>query len=121
LAHEWRRLTGKPFVFAFWAVRLDALERGRHLNLARIFQRSRDRGTESGSIATIAREWSTRIGLKEADIVQYLTVNIDYTLDRENHAGLQLFLRYAHESGLLDRLPELRFLGPVAFSGAAAL
>src|ERR1022692_3124681 len=27
LAHEWREFTGMPFVFAFWAVRLDALER----------------------------------------------------------------------------------------------
>jgi chorismate dehydratase len=27
LAHLWHRATGKPFVFAFWAVRLDALNR----------------------------------------------------------------------------------------------
>ncbi len=36
LAHEWKQLTGKPFVFAFWAVRLDALHRLRKgLNLIR--------------------------------------------------------------------------------------
>src|SRR6516164_11283279 len=27
LGHEWKRLTDKPFVFAFWAVRLEALQR----------------------------------------------------------------------------------------------
>ncbi len=118
LAHEWRRLTGKPFVFAFWAVRMGALERAGDLDLARIFQLSRKHGTEMSSIATIAREWSPRLGLPEDDILSYLTVNIDYQLDRENHAGLQLFLRYAHEHGLLKSLPELRFLGPLAFGGA---
>ncbi len=117
LAHEWHRLTGKPFVFAFWAVRMDALARGSDLNLARIFQRSRDHGIASSSIATIAQEWSPRLGLSEADITSYLTLNIDYKLGRENHAGLQLFLRYAHEIGLLTTKPELRFLGPVAFAG----
>src|SRR5215813_3816819 len=29
LAEEWRRLTGKPFVFAFWAVRMAALSESR--------------------------------------------------------------------------------------------
>jgi chorismate dehydratase len=118
LAHEWRRLTGKPFVFAFWAVRLDALERGGSLELARIFQLSRKHGTESSSIATISREWSPRLGLAEDDITSYLTTNIDYAFHRENHSGLQLFLRYSHEIGLLKTLPELRFLGPLAFGGA---
>ena len=27
LAHLWRERTGQPFVFAFWAVRLDSLNR----------------------------------------------------------------------------------------------
>ena len=118
LAHEWRRLTGKPFVFAFWAVRMDALSRAGDLDLTRIFQLSRDHGIETSSLATIAREWSPRLGLSEDQITSYLTVNIDYELGRENHAGLQLFLRYAHESGLLKSPPNLRFLGPVAFSGS---
>ena len=115
LAHEWRSRTGKPFVFAFWAIRLDSLERADDLEVARIFQRSRNHGTEDKNIATIAREWSPRLGLSEADIIRYLTVSIDYTLDRENHSGLQLFLRYSAEIGLLPHVPELRFLGPLAF------
>jgi chorismate dehydratase len=118
LAHEWRRLTGKPFVFAFWAVRMDALERGGEQDLARIFQRSRDHGTADTSLAAIAQDWAPRLGLSEADVTTYLTVNIDYELSRENHSGLQLFLRYAQEIGLLDTPPELRFLGPAAFSSA---
>src|SRR5271167_4222911 len=55
LAHEWRERTGKPFVFAFWAVRLDALDRQpREIDLAQVFQRSRDHGLQPESIITIA-------------------------------------------------------------------
>lgn len=117
LAHEWHKLTGKPFVFAFWAVRLDALNRQkRGLNLARVFQRSRDHGLQPENIAAIAEEWSPKLGLSRDDVRDYLTRNIHYYLDRENHAGLQLFLQYSREIGLLPEIPELRFLGPVAFA-----
>jgi len=115
LAHEWRQRTGKPFVFAFWAVRLDALARAdRAENLANVFQCSRDHGLELGNIITLAREWSPKLGLDPEEIRQYLTENIHYYLDRDNHAGLQLFLHYAQELGLIRDVPELRFLGPVA-------
>src|SRR6516164_10151273 len=116
LAHDWRRLTGKPFVFAFWAVRMDALHRqpeGR--KLIETFQHSRDHGLLPESIEVLAEEWGLKLGITEAEVTAYLTENIDYYLDRENHAGLQLFLTYAHEVGLIPTVPELRFLGPVAF------
>ena len=119
LAHEWHKHTGKPFVFAFWAVRLEALERkARDLDLTKLFQRSRDHGLQAENLQLIAEEWSTRLGMSEAEICKYLTENIHYYLDRENHAGLQLFLQYSHEIGLLPETPELRFLGPVAFGSA---
>jgi chorismate dehydratase len=117
LAHEWRVRTGKPFVFAFWAVRLDALNRlAKDVNLAKVFQKSRDHGLEPANIAALAREWAPRLGLTEDEITTYLTQNIHYSLDREYHSGLQLFFRYCHEIGLIPHLPHLRFLGPVAFS-----
>ena len=116
MANEWHRYTGKPFVFAFWAVRLDALERHPPgLNLAEIFQRSRDHGLQPENVAAIANEWSSKLGLDPEEIRRYLTENIHYYLDRDNHAGLQLFLRYAQELDLIQQVPELRFLGPVAF------
>jgi chorismate dehydratase len=119
LAHVWHRTTGKPFVFAFWAVRLEALNRQpAGMNLAKVFQQSRDHGLEPHSLDVIAREWSPKLGLSEDDIRSYLTENIHYYLDRENHAGLNLFLQYSHEIGLIPAVPDLRFLGPVAFGGA---
>ena len=119
LGHEWRRRTGKPFVFAFWAVRLDALARQpQGMDLIRTFQHSRDEGLQPDSIATLASEWGQRLGLTEAEVVTYLTKNIHYYLDRENHEGLKLFLEYAVETGLAPKVPDLRFLGPVAFGSS---
>lgn len=116
LARIWREQTGKPFVFAFWAVRLDALQRKPEgLKLANVFQQSRDHGLEPQNIDAIAKQWSPRIGLSEADVRSYLTTNINYYLDRENHSGLKLFFDYCQEIGLVAAVPELRFLGPVAF------
>lgn len=118
LAHIWREKTGLPFVFAFWAVRLDALNRKpKDLTLTKVFQTSRDHGLEPQNLNVIAQEWAPKLGLSEDDIRDYLTSNIHYYLDRENHAGLKLFLLYAHEIGLIPKVPELRFLGPVAFGG----
>ena len=119
LGHDWKRLTGKPFVFAFWAVRLDALNRQpKGMKLIETFQQSRDHGLAPENIATQATQWAPRLGITEAEVVTYLTENIHYYLDRENHGGLELFLNYAHEIGLIPSVPELRFLGPVAFGGA---
>jgi chorismate dehydratase len=118
LAHEWRQRTGKPFVFAFWAARLDALNRlAKGICLTKIFQQSRDHGLQPENIAILAKEWSQRLGLSEAEVTTYLTEHIHYYLDPENHSGLQLFLHYAHELGLIAQIPDLRFLGATAFSG----
>jgi chorismate dehydratase len=116
LGHDWRRLTGKPFVFAFWAIRMDALRRQpKGTSLVTTFQQSRDRGLLPQNIDRIAKDWAPRLGITESEITTYLTKNIHYYLDRENHAGLQLFLAHAHEVGLIPAVPDLRFLGPVAF------
>jgi chorismate dehydratase len=134
LAEEWIRHTGKPFVFAFWAVRQNALQedarRGDWLcgdgrsrpsasrsdaslpspDLAQIFQQSRDHGLEPASLDQITREWAPRLGLKESDVHSYLTENIYYDLDPPCLEGLQLFYRYAAEIGALPAAPQIDFL-----------
>ncbi len=116
LGHEWSALTGKPFVFAFWAMRLDALHRQpKGLDLIATFQQSRDHGLQPENVARIADEWGPKLNMTHAEVVDYLTQNIQYYLNRENHEGLQLFLSYAREVGIIPSVPELRFLGPVAF------
>jgi chorismate dehydratase len=135
LAEEWIRHTGKPFVFAFWALRQQALEAnalrgdgacgdGRprpsaarsaavtQQDLATIFQQSRDHGLEPASLDQIAREWAPRLGLGETDVRSYLTDNIYYHLDSACLDGLRLFYRYAAEIGALPAAPEISFLSP---------
>ena len=111
LAEEWIRLTGKPFVFAVWAVRQAALKNAPPaLDLAAIFLDSRDHGLLPASLDQIAREWAPRLGLSETEIRTYLTDNIYYDLDTGCLDGLQLFYRYANECGVLPATPSLRFL-----------
>src|SRR5580693_717455 len=64
LAEEWIRLTGKPFIFAFWAVRHAALKDAPHdLDLAAVFQKSRDHGLLPESLDRIGSEWAPRFDL----------------------------------------------------------
>lgn len=110
LAEEWIRYTGKPFVFAFWAVREEALrEADSTLDLAALFRHSRDNGLQRENLELISQEWAPRVGLSEAEIRSYLTKNIHYQLDSGCSEGLQLFYRYAAELRLLPAAPELRF------------
>jgi chorismate dehydratase len=128
LAEEWIRHTGKPFVFAFWAVRQDALQEDESCgdgrirpsaersdaslwqDLATIFRQSRDHGLEPASLDQITRDWAPKLSLKESDIRSYLTENIYYHLDPPCLEGLQLFYRYAAEIGALPAAPEICFL-----------
>jgi len=110
LAEEWIRFTGKPFVFAFWAVRQAAMkDAGASLDLATIFQKSRDHGLLPANVELIAKEWGPRLGLSEASVKSYLTENIYYSLDSACLEGMQLFYRYAAECGALPAAPALRF------------
>jgi chorismate dehydratase len=114
LAEEWIRYTGKPFVFAFWAVRSDALKQADpSLDLAGRFRQSRDHGLKSDSLRQIAREWAPRLGLGENDVLAYLTENIHYQLDAGCLEGMQLFYRYATEIGALPSIPKLQFADSV--------
>lgn len=108
LAEEWLRFTGKPFVFAFWAVRDEAIKAS-GIDLAAIFQKSRDHGLEPGNLFQITQAWSKKLGLPVTDLHSYLTANIFYYLDDSCLEGLRLFYRYAHECKALPLAPELNF------------
>ncbi|HEV2021580.1 MAG TPA: menaquinone biosynthesis protein [Terriglobales bacterium] len=116
LAEEWHRLTAKPFVFAFWAVRREALAQA-PLDLARTFQQSRDHGLQPANLQQLGREWAPRVSLSEVKVVSYLTQNIDYSLDAENLAGMELFFRYAAEAELLPQSRPVEFLAARAGAG----
>ena len=109
LGEEWKRWTYLPFVFAFWVIRKAALQDlSDGPNIASVFQQSRDNGVKH--IPKIASTWSKKLRLGPEIIREYLSSNIDYSLDAENMQGLQLFFRYAAECNVLPPAPELRFV-----------
>ena len=109
LGEEWTRRTGKPFVYAFWAVRQAALANHPLTeSLAGIFQKSRDRGL--AHVAEIAQEWAPRLGIDEAGIRDYLVGNMRYGFDQEQMAGLNLFFTLASEVGVMKEVRSLNFI-----------
>jgi chorismate dehydratase len=111
LAEQWVQLTGKPFVFAFWAIRRSALEAEPNpQEISEIFQQSREEGLKPDHLDAISRSWSVRLGVDARRVRRYLTENIHYYLDAPCLDGLQLFYRYAEECGVLAAAPQLRFL-----------
>ncbi len=111
LAEEWIGFTGKPFVFAFWAVRQASLKDAPHdLDLAAVFQKSRDHGLLPENLDRIAREWASRAGLSQEQIKTYLSENIHYFLDPACLDGMRLFYQLARECGALLAAPPLVFL-----------
>jgi chorismate dehydratase len=103
LGEEWTRLTGLPFVFAFWA--------GREGAVAPQGVKRLQRALESGlaSIATIAEEHAHGVKERAAAYEAYLRTNIVYSLGEEERAGLVEFYRRAHALALIPAVPELRF------------
>jgi len=103
LGAEWTRLTGLPFVYAFWAGPQGAVspEGVRTLQAAL----AQGQGALGAIAARHARGDATRAATYEA----YLRDNIVYRLGEAERAGLLEFLRRAHALGLVPAVPELRF------------
>ncbi len=101
LAHEWRTLTGLPFISAVWCT---APAGGKVLDegmgaIAEDLIRSRDHGLEN--IEALAAEWAPRLPIPESTIREYLSTNIHYVLDEECIEGMRGFFRMAAETGVL--------------------
>lgn len=103
LAHEWRTLTGQPFVSAVWAAAASIPIDDR---VIQDFIRSRDHGLHN--IDALAQEWSLRMPLSEQTIRTYLTENIHYILDDECIEGMRAFFQMAAQASILPSyIPQL--------------
>jgi chorismate dehydratase len=110
LAEEWVTRTGKSFVFAFWAIRKQALVGRNSQAIAEVFKKSRDHGVSPKNLEAIAQEWAPRLGLTIDAVRVYLTRNIHYYLDPPCLEGLDLYYRLGAEIGALPPAPELHFV-----------
>lgn len=109
LSEEWTRLTGKGFVFALWAARENAATEKQLQELARDLQASRGSGLKH--LREIADAYSKRLDLPADELERYLRENIQYTLNDLALEGLNLFLFYAQQTGLILEPHALRFAG----------
>jgi chorismate dehydratase len=104
LAAEWKKFTGLPFVFAFWAGHRD-----QNLSLCRKdFEDSREFGL--AHVDDISSEYALKLNMQPAEVKVYLTENINYSLDEENLRGLCLFFKLAREAGIIPVEKELHFV-----------
>jgi chorismate dehydratase len=110
LAEAWIARTGKPIVFAFWAIRRQALKDRDASAIVHSFKESRDHGLKPKNLEAIIQEWAPKLGLTAPVARAYLTHNIHYYLDPPCLEGLQLFYRYSEEVKALPAASQLAFL-----------
>jgi chorismate dehydratase len=110
LAEEWVAWTGKPAVFAFWAIRQQSLAGRDVAAIAKAFKDSRDHGLSHENLEAITQKWALSLGLAVEVVRAYLTQNIYYYLDDPCLEGLRLFYRFGAEVGALPPAPALRFI-----------
>jgi predicted solute-binding protein len=112
VAYEWRALTGWPCVLAMWVGRREAVT----AQVVADFAASKEYGVaRTGEIAEAAAE---KLELPAAQLESYLRENIDFTLDAENRAGLELYFRKAAALGLIAEARAVEYaVAPAAAKG----
>ncbi len=103
LGEAWLELTGLPFVYAFWAGPAGVLAGGD----VQALQEARDEGVRHPD--EIGADSYPGDRDRQQVAARYLRDNIKYYLGDEERAALELFYRYAAESGVTAATAPLRF------------
>jgi len=99
----WKDLTGLPFVFAFWAVRKEAVDRLSDVDFTVTKSEAR------ASLGRIIDESANHLQLPHQYVEEYLTHCIHYDLDAECLEGLRRFYGLASRVGLIGSVRPLEF------------
>lgn len=110
LGEAWYALTGLPFVFAVWAVRVEVWAAAaaevravhRALQASKAYTRA-----HPDTMLALARE---RIGLPAEACRRYLRERLCFDLGPRHLEGLRTFLTMLAEAGALPQLPRLSFI-----------
>ena len=105
LGEDWTRVTGRPFVYAFWAGRPGVVDEAG----VRRLQDALRHGL--GRLDGIAASYNGLGAGQAARSESYLRHNIVYRLGEDEQMGVREFYRRAFALGLIPRAPELRFHG----------
>jgi chorismate dehydratase len=103
VAHQWREMTALPCVLAVWAARREAVTP----ELIADFLASKKFGM--ANISDIAEGAALKLDLPARSLERYLRENIDFWLDAENIAGLQLYYKLCAEAGLTASVKPIEF------------
>lgn len=112
LGAAWTAMTGLPFVWAFWAGRLDRGTPG----IVDALAGARRRGEQA--LAEIAAAHDGGDPGRRRVIERYLRNHIRYDLDGRFEAGFRRYIALAATLGLVPPDVEVRFFEPTALSGA---
>lgn len=102
LGHEWKNLTGLPFVFAAWLVPAGIIRPG----MAELLNESFRLGWENLEI--VARDSAERFGISPEFALLYFTKNIHYHFGEAELAGWNAFGKLCYKHGLISKVPVLR-------------
>ena len=94
LGHEWKELTGLPFVYAMWVARRDVDTQ----SLRRRLLAARERGVSN--LREISAEAARDTGLDAEQCLNYIENVMRYDLGDREVAALERFQRLAAEDGL---------------------
>jgi chorismate dehydratase len=112
VAYQWREMTGRPCVLALWAGRRDRITP----EVVADFQASKQYGL--GRVREIAEAASIKLDMPPRALERYLADNINFDLDEENLAGLNLYFEKAAAAGLIPQARPLEFAAAPAASTA---
>jgi len=102
-ARLWKELTGKPCVFAFWAVRGDRSARVASVD----FELAKVEGIEHTD--EIIEHYSRTLNLPQDFLRDYLAHCVTFDLDQEESVGLELFYELACRVGIIKDVKPLAF------------
>ena len=108
LGRLWLDRTGLPMVFAVWAAREPIVDGISELEQALVASLRLARAEPEA----LAYEASERYGYPPGFLARYFE-KLRYRFGPRERAGLYTFLELAHDAGLLDEVPELRFVNGV--------
>jgi chorismate dehydratase len=108
LGRLWLDRTGLPMVFAVWAAREPVADGMVELQDALVASLRQARSDPE----TLAHEASERYGYPAGFLARYFE-KLRYRFGPRERAGLYTFLELARDAGLLDEVPEFRFVNGV--------
>jgi chorismate dehydratase len=103
VAHQWREMTARPCVLALWVARAEAATP----EVVDDFLASKEYGLDH--IRDIAEGASLKLDLPAPALERYLRDNIDFSLDEDNVAGLNLYYQLCAQAGLIFVARPLEF------------